>query len=62
MALIYTRPGSTVTVDHGPGRVIVVIRDGNRAPHVDCRLADDPAVPAEGIGRGLLEHSYSLAA
>lgn len=62
MALTYTRPGSTVTVEPGPGRVIVVTREGNHAPRVDPCPADDPASLAEGIGRDLLEHGYSLAA
>lgn len=62
MALTYTRPGSTVTVEPSNASVTVVTRDGNHAPRVDRWHAPNPASLAEGIGRGLLDAGYTLAA
>ena len=62
MARTYVRPGSSVTVEPEPGRVIVVSRDGNHAPVVRRCPVSDPGAVAEGIGRDLIEDGYTLAA
>jgi len=62
MALTYTRPGSTVTIEPSDASVTVVTRDGNHAPRVDRWHAPNPASLAEGIGLDLIEAGYSLAA
>jgi len=62
VARTYLKPGSSVTVEPSDGSVIVVSREGSHAPHVEHCPAGDPASLAEGIGRGLLDVGYTLAA
>jgi len=65
MAFTYVKAGrkpSTVTVEPADGSVTVVTREGNHAPRVDHCPGPDPASLAEGIGRGLLDDGFSLAA
>ena len=52
---------STVTVEPAAGAVIVVSRDGNRAPHLDRCPADVPADLARDIGEGLISDGYATA-
>ena len=52
---------STVTVDTTPGRVIVVTRDGCRAPRLDRCPADAPGDLARQIGEALVSDGYAPA-
>jgi hypothetical protein len=62
MALTYVKSGTRVTVEPADHDVIVVTREGCRAPRVEHRPAGDPAGLAAGICRCLADDGYSLAA
>jgi hypothetical protein len=65
MAAVYVKSSgtrtSTVTVEPAAGAVVVVSRDGCRAPHLDRCPADAPGALARRIGEGLISDGYALA-
>jgi len=62
MAVTYVKPGVSITVEPSDHDVVVVTREGVRAPRVEHCPAGDPAGLAAGICRCLLDDGYSLAA